>query len=116
MNSEVSAAALRAKVDQVEVEMRRIGYWSHISAPALDQTAVFSGVSFENWLQFEYLLKLREAISCNVFTAVPPYRIGLSALRQYDYHSSIPEAHHLMKLCFELENLLAPVLPAQDNP
>jgi uncharacterized protein YqcC (DUF446 family) len=116
MNSKLSAAALLAKVDQVEGEMRRVGYWSNSSAPALDQTALFSGVSFEKWLQFEYLPKLREAIRNNVFAAVPPYKVGLSALRQYDYHSSVPEAHQLMELCFELESLLALVLPAQDNP
>ena len=115
MNSAPALTKLMANLDQLEAEMRRIGYWSHGPAPLFDNT-LFSGVSFEKWLQFKYLPKLREAVRTNVFTAVPPYKVGLAALRQYDYHSCVPEAHELMRVCFELENLLESCLPAQDGP
>ena len=57
--------------------------------------------------------------SCPAFAApwkpeagdgVPRYRVGVAALRNYDYHAVVPEAAGLMQLCFELEQLLDPYL------
>ena len=53
---------------------------------------------------------VRDAIATGSFAKVPNYRVGLAALRQYDYHTCIPEAHPLMDLCYALEKALAPHL------
>jgi hypothetical protein len=60
-------------------------------------------------LQFVFLPGVQRAVGARDLRAIPQYRVGVSALLQYDYHSEIPEAHPLMKLCFELEEALPPL-------
>jgi uncharacterized protein YqcC (DUF446 family) len=99
-----------AKVREIEREMQRIGYWSVGSPREHDHSKMYSGVSFEQWLQFAYLPAVNAAAASGNFESIPPYRVGLAALRQYDYHSTVEEALPLMRLCHDLEGLLAPEL------
>lgn len=101
-----NVAEIAAIADEIEVEMRRLGYWQSTHPDGLDSSAPYSGVSFEAWLQFVFLFAVKRAVRTGDFREVPPYRVGVAALRQYDYHSSIPEAHPLMNLCFKLEKAL----------
>ncbi|PND36808.1 hypothetical protein C1O66_04150 [Paucibacter aquatile] len=96
--------ALAARV--VEEEMKRVGYWSAEPCPEFNPNELYGGATFESWLQFEYLPKVSRAVEVLSLVDLPQYRVGLAALRQYDYHSSIPEAHILMSACFELERVL----------
>ena len=95
------------KVREIETEMRRIGYWSDAPSQPVDSTKLYGGVSFEQWLQFVFLPGVSDADRSGDFGAVPGYRVGLAALRQYDYHSTIEEAFPLMHLYQDLEKLLA---------
>ena len=101
-----STTPILEKVRAIEGEMRRIGYWSNVAPEAIDDTKLYAGVSFEQWLQFAFLPRVSAAAASGDFRQVPPYRVGLAALRQYDYHSSVEEAHPLMRLCHDLEKLL----------
>jgi uncharacterized protein YqcC (DUF446 family) len=101
--------ALLDKIAEIEIEMKRIGYWSMDAPSQVDHTKPYSGVSFENWLQFVFLPAVRTATMSDDFSQVPPYRVGLCAMRNYDYHSVIPEAKQLMAYCWELEELLVAV-------
>src|SRR6478609_1142552 len=94
------------KVRAIETEMRRIGYWSDAPSPPVDPTKPYGGMSFEQWLQFVFLPSVSIAAHSGDFSQVPGYRVGLAALRQYDYHSTIEEAFPLMRLCHDLEKLL----------
>lgn len=100
---------IAAIVDRVEAEMRRIGYWKASAPSELDPVALYAGVSFEEWLQFVFIPSVRQAVKERDLCSIPPYRVGVAALRQYDYHSKIPEAHSLMLLCHELEAALPPL-------
>ena len=99
-------SALSDKVAEIEAEMKRIGYWSTDTPPSTDHAKLYSGVSFENWLQFVFLPAVRTASVSGDFSLVPPYRVGLCAMRNYDYHDVVPEAKQLMDYCWQLENLL----------
>ena len=97
-----STNAILEKVHAIEGEMRRIGYWSNVPPEAIDNSKLYAGVSFEQWLQFVFLPRVSAAANSGDFREVPPYRVGLAALRQYDYHSVVEKAHPLMRLCHEL--------------
>lgn len=102
----MNLSSIQNKVAELEAEMRRIGYWSEAEAPNINESKLFGGVTFEAWLQFVFLPKVAEASSSGDLSEVPAHRIGVAALRQYDYHSLVEEAHPLMHLCFDLEKLL----------
>jgi hypothetical protein len=51
-----------------------------------------------------FLPDARNAVQTN--TLPSDSQVGLMALRQYDYHSSIPEAHPLMQLLNEFDDLV----------
>ena len=102
-------SAVSSIISEIEVEMRKIGFWREQPPMKFDHTKLYSEVSFEEWLQFVFIPKVRSAADSGDFSEIPPYRIGVAALRQYDYHSIIPEASALTKLCFDLESELAKV-------
>jgi uncharacterized protein YqcC (DUF446 family) len=60
--------------------------------------------SFELWLQALFLPNARHAVQTDTLPADSD--VGGMAMRQYDYHSSIPEAHGLMKLLYEFDDLV----------
>lgn len=103
-------ATLLEKLDEIEAEMKRIGYW-HVSPPDLqaqcDQGKLRSHLdasTFELWLQALFLPNARRSIKTNALSS--DSQVGLMAMRQYDYHSSVPEAHGLMKLLYEFDDLV----------
>src|ERR1041385_8717990 len=103
-------SALLHKLDEIEAELKRIGYW-HQNPPDL-QADVAQGKlrnyldapSFELWLQTIFLPNARDAVQTN--TLPSESHVGVMALRQYDYHSVVPEAHGLMKLLREFDDLI----------
>ena len=100
-------SAILEKVKEMEAEMHRVGFWSPALSSVADESKLYAGVSFEQWLQFIFLPRVAAAAASDNFVNVPAYRVGLAALRQYDYHSTIPEAFPLMHLCQQLEKLLS---------
>ena len=99
--------AIAEKVQQIEAEMRRIGFWSSDPARTADEEELYAGLPFEQWLQFVFLPSVKTASATGNFSRVPPNRVGLAALRQYDYHSVDEKAFPLVELCHELERLLS---------
>jgi uncharacterized protein YqcC (DUF446 family) len=101
---------LLQQLDRVEAEMKRIGYWSE-NPPDLQaelaagrMQSFIDSPSFELWLQCVFLPNARRATRDNDLPTES--QVGLMALRQYDYHSSIPEAHPLMRLLSEFDDLV----------
>jgi uncharacterized protein YqcC (DUF446 family) len=98
------------QLDRIEAEMKRIGYWAaqppdlaaEIAAGRL--RSFMDAPSFELWLQCVFLPNARRAAAENNLPAQS--QVGLMAMRQYDYHSSIPEAHPLMGLLSELDAII----------
>ncbi|QDT27837.1 hypothetical protein Enr10x_31710 [Gimesia panareensis] len=96
-------ALVLAKLDEIEAELKRIGFWSE--TPEMTEPANFlEAPSFELWLQCVFLPHAREAAGKGTY----PERsqVGLMALRQYDYHSYVPEAQTLLKLLHEFDRLI----------
>jgi len=100
--------AIEAKVQEIEAEMKRIGYWSSMPPAEVDDSKIYAGLSFEHWLQFVFLPSIKAAMVSGAFALVPQYRVGVAALRNYDYHSTVVDALPLVLLCHQLEELLAP--------
>ena len=90
--------------------MKRIGCW-HADPPDLRTQAArgqlhscLDAPSFELWLQTLFLPNARYAVLAD--TLPPDSQVGLMALRQYDYHALVPEAHGLMNLLYEFDILV----------
>ena len=96
--------ALEDQLDLIEAEMRRIGYWSDNPPDVPASTSFLEAPSFELWLQCVFLPNARERIK----TGNLPERsqVGLMAMRQYDYHSSVPEAQTLVQLLHDFDRLV----------
>lgn len=103
-------AAIGRTLDEVEAEMKRIGFWS--ADPPDLQAAVAQGrirsfldaPSFELWLQQIFLPNARKAVAEANLPAQS--QVGVMAMRQYDYHSSVPEAQTLLELLSAFDELV----------
>lgn len=110
VNSDHRSKAVLAKLDAIEAEMKRVGYWSE-SPPDL-QAEIRAGrlrsfidaPSFELWLQCVFIPNARDAAASNDLPEQSD--VGLMAMRQYDYHSHIPEAQNLLKLLSEFDGIV----------
>jgi uncharacterized protein YqcC (DUF446 family) len=104
------SSALAQKLNEIEIEMKRIGYWQ-ANPPDLQAQAArgefrsyLDAPSFEMWLQALFLPNARHSLETG--TLPPDSEVGVIAMRQYDYHSIIPEAHGLVKLLHEFDDLV----------
>ena len=106
---------LLKKLDQIEAEMKRIGYWQAIPAEfqrQVDQGEIhyyLDAPSFELWLQAVFLPNARRAAQTDNLPT--DSEVGLMALRQYDYQSSVPEAQTLLHLLQEFDVLIDQAQP-----
>lgn len=84
--------------------MRRIGYWSDNPPDVPASTSFLDAPLFELWLQCVFLPNARERIRSG---NLPEHsQVGLMAMRQYDYHSSVPEAQTLICLLNDFDRLV----------
>ncbi len=101
---------LIAKLDQIESEMKRIGFWDNNPPNLLakiesgEVKSYLDMPSFELWLQVVFLRRTREAVMANNLPATS--QVGVMATREYNYHSTIEEAHGLMRLLYEFDELV----------
>ncbi len=94
--------ALGALLDGVEAELRRLDWWQADPPPLREQAlagelrSYLDAPSFELWLQCVFLPNARDMVAAD---ALPPSSsVGVMAMRQYDYHSHVPEAQELLRL------------------
>ncbi len=106
------APAVARKLDAIEAEMKSIGYWNPAPPDLMGEIArgkiqsFLDAPSFELWLQCVFLPRAREAVATETFPTTS--QVGLMALRQYDYHSVVPEAQNLLRLLNEFDDLIVP--------
>jgi uncharacterized protein YqcC (DUF446 family) len=95
-------AELRVLLDQVESELHRLGWWADDPPPLRERylsgelRTYLDAPSFELWLQCVFLPNAREAVANDSLPGSSS--VGVMAMRQYDYHSEVPEAFPLMRL------------------
>jgi uncharacterized protein YqcC (DUF446 family) len=103
------------QLDAIEGELKRLGWWSEGPPDLLGQIRAgtmrtyLDAPSFELWLQCVFLPNARDAARGGKFP--PESQVGLMALRQYDYHSSVPEAHALVNLLHEFDAIIEDRVP-----
>lgn len=90
--------------DQIEAEMHRIGMWQSqpLRPEQLEFTQAFAmdTMTFAQWLQFVFLVRVREAIASNQFPSGSS--VGAQAVREFD---GDPEAAGLVSLLSEFDAL-----------
>lgn len=101
---------LPAKLDEIEAEMRKIGFWQQ-NPPDLraafargEMSSYLDAPSFELWLQCVFLPNARESVATN--SLPEDSQVGVMAMRQYDYHSDVPEARRLVDLLHGFDKLV----------
>ncbi|HSB89574.1 MAG TPA: YqcC family protein [Anaerolineales bacterium] len=98
------SAAIAAKLDEIESEMRAIGFWqaSPLEPHQLEFSAAFGTdkMSFSQWLQFIFIPRVREAIAVNRFPSLSA--VGTQAIREFD---TDPRAARLATLLAEFDVL-----------
>ena len=101
---------LTEKLDEIEAEMKRIGYWKedppdlHAEVEAGRLRSYLDAPTFEIWLQALFLDNARAAVAEQNLSGGS--QVGLMAMRQYDYHSYVPEAQTLLRLLHEFDALV----------
>lgn len=110
--------AVLEQLDEIEREMRRIGYWDEnppdlqAKVEAGEIRSFLDAPSFELWLQCLFLPNARAAARKG---ALPERSdVGTMALRQYDYHSHVPEAQMLRRLLSDFDRIVMG-LPSPDE-
>ena len=103
----MSAEVLK-KLDEIEAEMRRVGYWS--DSPELQAGACegrfksyLDAPSFKIWLQVLFLPNARAAAREGKLPARS--QAGEIVRRQYARDAEVPEARSLLALLREFDNL-----------
>ena len=102
-NPKSKSKLVSEKLDEIEAEMKRIGFWSS-NPPSFTVRNYLEAPSFELWLQCIFIPNARNAAAENSFPSKS--QVGVMAMRQYDYHSYIEEAQPLLKLLSEFDRLI----------
>lgn len=103
-------AEIGHQLELIEVEMKRIGYWSdeppdlRAKFAAGEMTSYLDAPSFELWLQQVFIPNAREGVTDDQLPRSS--QVGVAASRQYDYHSHIPEAQQLLALLNEFDDMV----------
>ena len=92
-----------AKLREIEAEMKSIDYWTN-SPPSFEVKNYLDAPSFELWLQCIFIPNVLKAAKKNSFPSSSS--VGQMAMKQYNYHSFVPEAQKLLKLLYEFDQLI----------
>jgi uncharacterized protein YqcC (DUF446 family) len=104
------------KLQQIEGEMRRIGFWNEaLNEQRVNQQAVafaeqhgkspVGNMPFEHWLQAVFIPNARDAARNNSLPSSS--NVAVMAMREYDYHSHVTEAQELLQLLREFDGLFS---------
>jgi uncharacterized protein YqcC (DUF446 family) len=92
------------QVDEIEAEMQQCGLWQTqpLSPEQMRFTKAFGmdTMSFDQWLQFVFIPKVREAIATNSFPSSS--QVGAQAVREFD---TVPAASRLVTLLAQFDAL-----------
>ncbi|MCP3933222.1 MAG: YqcC family protein [Bacteroidetes bacterium] len=103
MKSSEKSKTIRSKLEQIEQEMKNIGYWDE-NPPQFSVSNYIEAPSFELWLQCVFIPNAYDAFKRDKYPSNS--QVGLMALRQYDYHSHHPEAQKLLHLLNEFDEII----------
>ena len=101
--SELKSKKVGSILDKIETEMKKIGYWSD-NPPDFSIENFTQAPTFELWLQCTFIPNARKAAEKNEYPEKS--EVGLMGMRQYNYHSFIPEAQGLLLLLYEFDKII----------
>ena len=97
---------MRAQIEAIEVEMRRLGMWATEAPPpeAFASGVAFFGdtMAFEQWLQFVLVPRV-QAVLGGDGTFPAQSMVGAKAVREFDGY---PDAEHLVDLLIGFDGLI----------
>ena len=100
-----SYAIAQKKIDAIEAEMKRIGYWQ--SEPLdpdqydFERAFAMDTMVFSQWLQFIFIPRVKEIVA-TAGEFPPRSMVGAQAVREFD---GAPEASDLVRLLSEFDAL-----------
>lgn len=105
---EIALTLVLKKLEEIEAEMRRIGYWKEKS-PGFDlseckEAFCADKLSFEEWLQFIFIPHARKAAETNMLPKSS--MVGVKAMREYGHMSIVAETLPLIKLLKEFDSII----------
>ena len=92
-----------AVLDAIESDMKQIGFWED-APPDMEGSNALEAPAFELWLQCVFLPNARKAATSGEYPKES--QVGLMAMRQYDYHSRVEKALHLVSLLHDFDELV----------
>lgn len=106
--------AVLQKLDAIEMEMRSAGFWDDsLNVDEVREEAArvareqgkspIDAMPFEHWLQAIFIPNARGAAQADSLPSSS--QVSLMAMREYDYHSHVPEAQELLRLLREFDAL-----------
>jgi len=103
-------AELGHQIDLIESELKRLGFWSN-DPPKLrskyatgEMKTYLDAPTFELWLQQVFIPNARDAVATG---ELPKHsNVGVAAMRQYDYHSNVPEARNLLAMLSDFDEMV----------
>lgn len=99
-----STQTVLSKLEQIEIEMRQIGFWQKnpLRAGQYDFRAAFGGdtMSFSQWLQFIFIPNVKRAAESGNFPSSS--QVSVQAVREFD---GIGETARLIELLSEFDAL-----------
>lgn len=112
----IRSEAVLDKLDEIEQEMHNAGFWDDTldlneirdDAAKITKEQGLSPVGFlpfEKWLQAVFIPNAR--IAAQTGNLPSSSQVSLMAMREYDYHSHIPEAQELLRLLREFDRLFS---------
>ena len=103
MQPEEKDKQVLAKLDAIEAEMKKIGFWTD-NPPEFQVSNYSEAPTFELWLQCVFLPNARAAAGKSTYPA--KRQVGLMAMRQYDYHEYVEQAQTLLELLNEFDRII----------
>ena len=96
-------AALTSKLDEIEAELRRLGFLVGEVGPPRPVTSAFGleDMPFEHWLSHVFLPRAREAIADKALPSSSS--VAAIALRNLDGH---PDADTLIALLYQFDGMI----------
>ncbi len=110
----LDAQAVLRKLEEIEREMRDLGFWDdaldveevRVRASAIVAEKRISPVGsmpFEHWLQAVFIPTARDAARTGNLPSSS--QVSVMAMREYDWHSPLPEARGLLRSLREFDAL-----------
>lgn len=97
------------KINEIEAELRKIGYWKdgELKVDLRESKEDFCSdkIPFEQWLQFVFIPNVRTMIK-EKQPLPDDSMVGVKAMREWDYQSTVTEALPLINLLSEFDDLV----------